>query len=141
MAFRSGERGSILNIITPISPNAFHASFEFCRGQPPIRIRLEFGSMLFSKAAGIASSFICSIFCDFIAFLQCSHNTTPLLQEIPTMRLTLMDPALLLFAVHPSFKPSFFFCFLRHSDEDGACSYSRGLISNLNPLASKYIAT
>lgn len=66
MGFRSGEHGGILNIITPVSTNAFHTSFEFCQGQPSIWIGLEFESMLFSKGSGVTSLITCSIFCDVI---------------------------------------------------------------------------
>ena len=101
IGFRSGLLGGILNTSPPIRATARRAVFEFCLGHPSIKNLLSTGFILFSNAESKLESTISANLVPVIGPKYCSHRTTPLLNEMPTIKFEFMDPSFFPFAVQP----------------------------------------
>ena len=101
--FRSGLLGCILNTSPPIHATAGRAVFEFCLRHPSIKNFFSTGfiTTVFSNGQSKLESTISANLVPVIGPKYCSHRTTPLLNEMPTIKFEFMGPSFFPLAVQP----------------------------------------
>ena len=93
MGFRPGLLIGILNTSSSIHTTAQIVVLEFCPGHPFINNLLSTAFILFSNEESKLESKISANLVPVIGPKYCSHRTTPLLNEVPTIKFEFIDPS------------------------------------------------